>query len=114
MAPIRQKHDTATKVNVVEQVLAQKVTVEQACKKHDLQPGQLYAWIGQYALQKAVREARNPSASVPQNSSLDTTQKLRALASSLPEVPNDDPGLVAAIERAVGRYVIDKRRDGQD
>lgn len=106
----RAKHDSQTKAAVVEQVLAGKISVEQACKKHDLQQSQLYAWIGQHALRKAMAgqvEHRGPVSPSP---AAETTQDMEALSRGLPAPTGEDPEL----ERIIGRYFLNRRARGHD
>lgn len=111
----RAKHDSQTKAAVVEQVLAGKLSVEQACRKHDLQQSQLYAWIGQHALRKAMSgSGGTPAETKPQLSQSRaveaTAQELDTLSRALPASEGYEPEL----ERIIGRYFLNKRVRSHD
>src|SRR2546430_1730023 len=55
MSTTRNVHDAKTKTEVSQQVLSKALTFEKACKQYDLQPYQLYAWLGQYSLNVALK-----------------------------------------------------------
>lgn len=109
----RAKHDSQTKAAVVEQVLAGKLSIEQACRKHDLQQSQLYAWIGQHALRKAMSgsAAAETKPQLSQSRAVEATeQEMDTLSRALPASEGYEPEL----ERIIGRYFLNKRVRSHD
>lgn len=52
--PQRAKIDPKVKTDVVNRIMSKQLTFERAIKEFELQPYQLYAWLGQHALKERV------------------------------------------------------------
>lgn len=54
MAAARKLYPNALKDSVASDITTHAKTMEQVCKEHDIQPYQVYAWIGERAMKPPV------------------------------------------------------------
>lgn len=92
----RQTYDKALKDSVAQAILGHTKTVDQVCKEHEIQPYQVYAWVGERALKPSAEGEETQRHHIP--------AALRdAMAAGVP--PNGTSSQPAKIDPELARMV---------
>ena len=102
----RQHYDAKTKTEVCDKVLSKELSFDKAIKQYGLQPYQLYAWLGQHAMQVA----RNRASGIGSDSGHDTGETgAHAMIGHAISVGHHDAPIDKELAQKIGEWIIKNR-----